>query len=55
MINEDDNVFAHTENIKAYLTAAQQLGVNNQDMFEVHDLLHNGDVQQVRHTQASMM
>jgi len=47
MINDDDNVFAHTENIKAYLAAAQQLGVNQQDMFEVHDLLHNGDVQQV--------
>jgi len=47
VINEDENVFAHTENIKAYLAAVQQLGVNQQDMFEVHDLLHNGDVQQV--------
>jgi len=46
-INEDDNVFAHTENIKSYLKACQQLGVNQVDMFEIHDLIQNNDVQQV--------
>jgi len=40
-------VFANTENIRAYLSACQQLGVNQADMFEVHDLLQYGDVQQV--------
>lgn len=46
-INEDDNVFAHTENVKSYLSACLQLGVSQLDLFEVHDLLQNSDVQQV--------
>jgi len=47
VINEDKNVFAHTENIKAYLNACHLLGVGAADMFEIQDLLQNGDVQQV--------
>jgi hypothetical protein len=46
-INDDDNIFAHTENIKSYLQACRQLGVNQDDMFEVHDLLQSGDVQKI--------
>jgi len=46
-INEDDNVFAHSENIRAYLNACKQLGVSQIDMFEVHDLLQSNDVQQI--------
>jgi len=46
-INDDDNVFAHTENIRSYLNACRQLGVSQLDMFEVHDLLQSSDVQQI--------
>jgi hypothetical protein len=46
-INEDDNVFAHTENIRSYLNACKELGLSQMDLFEIHDLLQSSDVQQI--------
>jgi len=46
-VNTDDGVFAHAENLKAYLDACYHLGVGTYDLFDPQDLLENGDVQRV--------
>jgi len=46
-INTEDNESAHTENLRAYLDACYNLGVNTYDLFEPQDLSQDGDVQRV--------
>jgi len=42
-INEDPSVFGKVENIKAYLQACKEIGIDDGDLFEISDLTQDGD------------